>query len=266
MPVVTVNDNNLYYEVYGVGDPLVFIHGFAVDHLVFSAMPEEYQDNYQVFLIDNRGSGQSDCPDGPYTVEMMADDVAEFCRILELGRCHFVGHSLGGMILQRLIHQYPEQVRSATLCCTDVKIDIRYALVAQARFDLMVAEAPLRALIENGLGWTFSSDFLQRPGIIETIINLRLSNPYPITIAGYKNQLNALLTFNSTAWINQIQVPCLVLSGEQDIIVTEFSTRKMSTLIPQAHYESIPGVGHAPFLEKPEAFHAILKHFLEICA
>jgi len=262
MPVVTANDVNLYYEIYGQGEPLVFIHGFAVDHLVFAALPERLQNGYQVILLDNRGSGQSDCPDYPYTVEMMANDLAEFCKRLNLGRCHFVGHSMGGMILQSLAHQHPEQVRSAILCCTDVKIDIRYALTAQSRVALMAAECPQRALIENGLGWTFSSDFLEQPGMVEKIINLRLSNPFPITAMGYRHQLNALLSFNSSAWINQIKASCLVISGEQDIIMNEHSVRKMSLEIPHAHYECISGVGHAPFIEKPEAFLQALMHFI----
>jgi 3-oxoadipate enol-lactonase len=115
MPEVTANGVNLYYETFGSGEPLVFVHGFSVDHLVFSALPEHFQDLYQVFLIDNRGSGQSDCPDVPYTIEMMADDILQFCQILNLGPAHFVGHSMGGMILQQLAYRYPQAVKNLVM-------------------------------------------------------------------------------------------------------------------------------------------------------
>lgn len=262
MPEVTVNDINLYYETYGEGQPLVFIHGFGVDHLVFSGMPAEYQDSYQVVLLDNRGSGQTDAPDYPYTVEKMADDILEFCRVLKLGPCHFVGHSMGGMILQSLAYRHPQQVRSATLCNIDTQIDIRYALVAKSRLAFMEANCPQRALIENGIGWTFSREFLQRPGMIEDIINIRMANPFPMTVTGYKNQLNALLTFDSHEWVHKIKAPCLVMGSDLDIIAPEPGIRKMAALIPHAQYESIPGVGHAPFIEKPAEFNRILKKHL----
>ncbi len=262
MPEVTVNGINLYYEIYGEGEPLIFIHGFAVDHSVFATLPEHYQNTHQVILFDNRGSGQSDCPDEPYSIETMADDVIELCRVLNLGPGHFVGHSMGGMILQHLAWQYPRQIRSATFCNTDVKIDIRYALAARARLAFMAADCPLRALIEYGMGWTFSSEFLQRPGMVEKIINLRMANPFPITSVGYRNQLNALLTFDSSAWVNEIKANSLVIGSDQDIIMFESNVARMAEKIPHARYELIEGSGHAPFMEQPEMFHRLLKAFI----
>ncbi len=263
MPEVTAKDINLYYEIYGEGQPLIFIHGFSVDHSVFSGIYEFFQDQYQVILLDNRGSGQSDCPDYPYTITMMVEDIIEFCRVMDFKACHFVGHSMGGMILQELAFRYPEKVLTATLCSTGVKIDTRYALAAQSRLPMLTADIPLRALIENGMGWTFSNHFLEQPGMIEKIINLRSANPFPITATGYKNQLNALLTFDSHLWVEKIKSRCLVIAGDEDIIVPELSIRKMAELIPTAHYVSIPEAGHAPFIEKPSDFNKILKNFLD---
>jgi 3-oxoadipate enol-lactonase len=263
MPEITVNGINLYYEVYGDGEPLIFLHGFAVDHLVFSAMPEAYQSYYQVILLDNRGSGQSDCPSEPYSIEVMAEDIAEFCRVLGLGPAHFVGHSMGGMILQQLAHRYPKQVRSAVFCNTDVAIDIRYALAAKARLAFIEAKCPLRELIESGMGWTFSTDFLERPGMVEQIINLRMANPFPITPMGYRNQLNALLNFNSSDWVGKIKAPSLVIGADQDIIIFESRIRRLAKSIPNAQYKKITASGHAPFIEQPDAFHALVKKFLK---
>lgn len=263
MPLVTVNGNNLYYETYGLGEPLIFIHGFAVDHSVFSALPNYFQENYQIFLIDNRGSGQSDCPEGPYTVASMAEDIKEFCQRFNLSRCHFLGHSMGGMILQHLAYHDPQLVQSAIFCNTGSKIDIHYALVAKARLTFMNAQCPPRSLIENSMGWTFSTEFLERPGMVDDIINLRLANPYPITVAGYENQLNALLNFDSHEWVNKIKTRALVIGSDQDIIIHERNVRKLADSIPHARYHSISGVGHASFIEKPEEFCRAVKDFLQ---
>ncbi len=262
MPEVTVNNINFYFETHGVHEPIIFIHGFSVDHLVFASFPDYYQNDYKVVLIDNRGSGQSDCPDLPFTVEMMADDVIDICKALNLVPGHFVGHSLGGMILQHIAHKYPEQVRTATLCNTDRKIDIRYALAAKARLESIVKHCSPRSITEGALGWTFSSDFLSRPGMVEKLIQMRLSNQFPISAAGYKNQLNALFRFDSSLWVSKIKIPCLVISSEQDSIAPAINGKKMASLIKDAEYHCIPGAGHVPFIEKPEIFHPILKDFL----
>ncbi len=262
MPELTANGVNLYYKSYGSGEPLIFIHGFAVDHLIFSGLPLHFEENYEVYLIDNRGSGQSDCPDCPYSIELMADDVFQFCQTLNLGPAHFVGHSMGGMIVQQLAYKYPQAVRSAVLCNTGLKLDIRYALTAKARLELMAANCSPRALIENGLGWTFSSEFLEQPGVIENIINLRLSNPFPITLQAYRSQLSALINFDSHVWVNQILSPCLVIGSDLDMIMPEKTMQKIAKLIPDAQYQGIAGTGHAPFIEKPQEFIQIIKNFL----
>lgn len=262
MPKITVNNINLYYEGHGSGEPLVFIHGFAADHLVFMNMLGEYQNNYEVILIDNRGSGQSDCPDSPYSIEMMAGDVAALCRKLNLGPCHFVGHSMGGMILQQIAHDYPDQVRSALLCNTDLAIDIRYALAAKARLEYIAKGCSPQSLVEGGLGWTFSSHYLSQEGMVKKLVQMRLANPFPITPIGYKHQLHALLAFDSSAWIHKIKSRCLVVDCDQDIIMPPPRGEKIAAQIPNAQYHCIAGSGHVPFFEQPETFHAILKGFL----
>lgn len=263
MPKITVNnDVNLYYEIFGEGEPLIFIHGFAVDHLVFANIAKSFQEKYQVFLIDNRGSGQSDCPDYSYTVEMMADDIYHFWQRLALKPARIVGHSMGGMIVQQLARRYPQMIANIVICNTEMKLDIRYALSARARLEFMAANCSPRSLIENAMGWTFSSEFLNRPGIIEEIIQLRLANPFPITQQGYRNQLEALLAFDSHSWINQIRVPCLVIGSDQDMIMHESNIKKLAKNIPEASYHCIQGAGHAPFIEQPENFCAIINNFI----
>lgn len=262
MPKITVNNINLYYESYGSGEPLVFIHAFAADHLMFMNMPDAYQDRYEVILMDNRGSGQSDCPDAPYSIKMMADDVVALCRKLNLGPCHFVGHSMGGMMLQQIAHDDPDQVRSAVLCNTDLGIDIRYALTAKARLECIAKGCSPRSIVEGSLGWIFSSPYLSQAGRVEKLVEMRLANPFPITETGYKHQLDALLTFDSSAWIHKIKSRCLVMDSDQDIIIPPPRGQKIAARIPNAEYQCISGSGHVPFFEQPETFHRIVNAFL----
>ena len=76
MPKVKVGDINIYYEIHGKGDPLVMICGASATTESYALLAPIYARQYQVVLFDNRGTGQTDAPDIPYTVEMMADDLA----------------------------------------------------------------------------------------------------------------------------------------------------------------------------------------------
>lgn len=95
MPHIKVNDISMYYEMHGKGEPIVFIAGFSVDHVAWFEVVERFKDKYQVILFDNRGVGQTDVPDGPYSIEQMTDDVAALCSALGVPQAHFVGNSMG---------------------------------------------------------------------------------------------------------------------------------------------------------------------------
>jgi 3-oxoadipate enol-lactonase len=66
MPKIKINDINMYYEMHGSGEPIVFISGFSCDHTVWEEVAKKLQNNYQIILFDNRGAGQSDAPDQAY--------------------------------------------------------------------------------------------------------------------------------------------------------------------------------------------------------
>lgn len=260
--MVKVNNVNLYYESWGKGKPLVFVNAFSTRHSCYLTLSENYIKTHQVILFDNRGCGQSDCPDVPYSIEMMADDLAELCRTLQLPPCYFFGSSMGGTIIQMLAYKYPELMHSAILCNSFMTLDIRFALCAKAQLSLMQAGAPRTALTQDILGWIFSSTYLEKPGIIDSLIEMCSADPYPISEIGYRNQLHALLSFNSRPWISQIKAPTLVLGSDRDIIISEEHMKEMAGLIPKARYYNFEGAGHVPFLEQPERFHEVLSPFI----
>lgn len=262
MPKITVNNTTLYYETFGSGDPVIFITGFSVDHTVWSQTAPHFAKHYQTILIDNRGCGQSDSPDMPYTVEMMAEDIAALCKTLQLKHCHLIGSSMGGAIAQALAYRYPELVRSAVLCNTFTKIDIRFALYAEARLEFFAKNISLSSTVKSSLGWAFSSEFLNQPGMVDAFIEMAKINPYPFTEVGYRNQLHALLNFDSAPWIRQIKVPCLVVGSDQDMIVSEAHMRQLAQYIPNARYQHFTGASHLPHIEQPDLFNKVVYDFL----
>lgn len=261
MPKIKVNDINLYYESHGKGQPIIFVTGFNADRTIWQNLVDVFAKHYQVIIFDNRGSGMSDAPDIPYTVEMMADDLAALCSALHIEKSHIVGISMGGAIVQTFAFKYPHRCHTAVIVNSFIKIDIRFALFAKGNYELMKLGASPQALTEIVLGLVFSSYYLNKPDAIETLITTALENPPPTSLVGYKNQLNALLEFNSETWVGKMNVPCLVISSDQDGIVSEEHMRNMAKKIPGALYHCFNGASHFPHIEEPEGFNKIVLAF-----
>lgn len=264
MPKLKTDDIQIYYESYGQGEPIVFISGFNGDHMIWKQMAACLSNQYQTIVFDNRGAGQSDAPDAPYTVEMMAADTVSLCRTLGLDKCHFVGLSMGGCIAQTIALNYPEQVRSATLVNTFSKIDSGFKLFAQARLDCFQFPSLQEAMLKMGLSWSFSDEFLSQESTVNAIVEASSFNPYPMTETGYRHQLHALCSFNSTEWLNQINPRCLVIGSDRDKIVPEMHMQMLAHTIPNGQYHGFSKVGHMPHIEQPVLFEKVLRDFIQL--
>lgn len=262
MAHIKINDISMYYEVHGQGEPIVFIGGFSADHVVWSAVVDHFKEHYQVILFDNRGAGQTDVPDGPYSIDQMAHDVAELCAALKIKKAHFVGNSMGGCITQTLAYRYPDLVKSATISHSAPTINIPFSIFVQAQLELLKAQVPQESLLKILCSWYFSFQFLAQPGMLELLVQLGLNNPHPFTIKGYEGQQAALAQFDSRNWLEHIHVPTLVLGSDQDLVFNEALTKSLAEKIPGAQYYRFTECGHIPQIEYPALYAQIIHEFI----
>ena len=139
MPQIKVGDINMYYEVHGEGIPLVLIHGLGADTNAWMFQMPELATKYKVVIFDNRGVGQTDTPDIPYSAQMMADDTADLMDALNIAEAHILGYSLGGFIAQELAIKYPQKVRSLILATSSACMPLRTKLIEGTENSLLVA-------------------------------------------------------------------------------------------------------------------------------
>lgn len=264
MPTTHVNNIDMYYEVHGEGEPLVLIAGFSADHTVWQPVVDLFARRFQVYVFDNRGSGQTTSTEGEYTIEQMSEDVIALCEKLSIPKAHFVGSSMGGCILQALLYYHPERVKTATISNSFSHPGSTFGFYLQAQLELMKAGAPKRALALASLSWAFSYQFLTQPDMLESLVELKVNYPYPTTIEGYTGQLFALKNYNSESWLPKIKLPVLVIGADQDLIFSEQSTRQLSEKITDAEYVVIPNCGHIPHFEYPELFVSTVENFIEL--
>ena len=113
-----VNGIKICYDIHGDGDPVILIHGFSDRKEHWRAQVGTLSKHFKVIRMDNRGAGKSDRPDGDYTMEDYASDIAGLMDSLGIEKSHIIGHSLGGMIAQNFAILYPNRVDKLILINT----------------------------------------------------------------------------------------------------------------------------------------------------
>lgn len=262
MPKFDTGELKLYYELHGAGPPLILIAGFTCDVSHWIRILPELKQHFQVLIFDHRGAGQSDCPDVPYSLEMMGRDLIALMDYLHLSRAHILGHSMGGCIAQILALNEPHRIDKLIICNSLIKLKPTSAWCEKFILNLHQDGVNRRRLFEAIIPWIFSNEFLADTQRIEKVIELYLQNPHPQSIIGYKRQLEAIIAFDSTQWFQKITIPPLIINGEEDILCPHDSQR-LAANIRGAKFVNFPRMGHVPMLEKPDEFNQIIIEYLK---
>lgn len=118
MPYVASTGAHLWWEEEGTGDPVLLIQGLGYPGAMWYRVVPPLAERFRAIHFDNRGTGATGVPPGPYTIEMMAMDAAAVLDAAGAERAHVIGVSMGGLIAQELALTRPERVRSLILGCT----------------------------------------------------------------------------------------------------------------------------------------------------
>lgn len=259
---VRVGDIMMHYVEAGAGPPLVLIMGLGGDHTAWGFQVPVFAERYRVIAFDNRGAGQTDQPDVPYTTRGMAEDTASLMQTLGIERAHVAGASLGGMIAQELALAHPERVLSLQLHCTLARPDAY--LLALGRTWRRMRETFSREEFTRALTlWLFApATFSTRPELVEAVVQNLLANPYPPSQAGFRRQSEAVAGHDTLDRLGQIRCPTLITVGAEDILVPPRFSRQIREAIPHAESAALNGAGHGHFLEAPQQFNETVLGFL----
>ncbi len=261
MPTIKINDINMYYEVYGEGEPVVLVSGFSADHLTWLFAIEHLSKHYQVLVFDNRGAGRTDIPDAPYSIEQMAGDIAGLCSALNITRAHFVGNSMGGYLVQAVAYHYPALVKSVAICNSGLGTWSSYYTYLSARLEMLKMDIPQSILLRIAAAWVFSPSFLYKQDNLDMFIQLGMQNPYPFTVNGFKGQYAAISAFDSHDWVGKITVPALVIGADSDLVLPACLAEAVHAHLPQSSYYCFKNCGHLPHVEYPEEFSNLIRNF-----
>jgi pimeloyl-ACP methyl ester carboxylesterase len=124
MPKVKANNITMNYDQQGSGEPLILVPFLTADHACYAFQVAEYAKHFTCISVDPRGAGETDKPEGVYSIELFADDVAAFMQALGVRRAHVAGLSLGAATGMWLAAKYPEKVRSLSVYSGWTKTDL----------------------------------------------------------------------------------------------------------------------------------------------
>lgn len=262
MPFAKLNDIEVFYEVHGSGYPIVLVSGFSADHSSWDAIRDQLALRYRVITFDNRGVGQTTVTKSPYLVEDFANDTAALCRHLKIDSAYFIGNSMGGMIVQCLLKNEPSLVKKAVISNSSANLNVGWKWYVQAQYELAQSGASPEALVKASVAWCFSDAFLSKGSTFNDCVALWSSSPYPFTLEGFAGQMAALNSFDSRKWLSDIKSPCLIISGDEDVLLPSRCSKELAELINDSKYYEFEQVGHLPYVEAADAFVELVCDFL----
>jgi len=257
MPKIQSNGINLYYEIHGEGQPLLFIHGLGSSVRDWEFQVTEFSKSYKVVTLDLRGHGQSDKPAGPYSMAMFAADVTGLLRGLGIDRAHVVGLSLGGGVAFQLAVDAPSMLKSLTIVNSTPELIVR---TFKDRLMVWQRIAIVKLLGMKKMGEVLSKRLFIKPEQ-EDIRKIFVERWAENDQRAYLNAMRALVGWSVAARIGSIRCPTLVIAADGDY--SPLSAKEAyAAQIPGARLVVIPDSRHATPVEHPQEFNLALQKFL----
>jgi len=262
MPTVRVNEANLFYVEHGTGEAVILLPGLGGDHFLWHRQIPALASHFRVLALDNRGAGQSDAPDVPYSIEQMADDVAGLLDALGIARAHLIGASMGGFIVQMFALRHPHRLHRLILCCTSFGGPNVAPMPSESLAVFTQRTGDPETDLRRGWAVSVTERFLrEHPEALEEYVAWRVAHPQPLH--AYQRQLAAAMAFNLAARVHEIRAPTLIAHGVEDRVVPVENARRLHARIPHSRLVLFPEAGHLFFIEQAEAFNPVAIAFLK---
>ena len=255
------DDIQLYYDVAGTGFPIVLLHPFPVHHEFWAPVAPKLSTRYLLLLPDLRAHGRSEVGRGTATMSKHADDLLRLLQAQQIPRAVFVGVSIGGYILFEFWRKYSERVAALVLSNTRAEPDTEQGRANRLK---SIEDARLRgtapfvdAQSQNLIG---ESTRRNRPDIVATARRLMQR----LTVDGLAAVQQGMAERpDSLPTLRGIDIPTLVIAGEEDTLSPLATVQGMQRHIPGAKLAMIPKAGHYAALENSEEFARVLRQFLD---
>ncbi|WP_104509971.1 3-oxoadipate enol-lactonase [Acinetobacter indicus] len=258
MPTFTSQDAEINYQTFGdaAKPALVFSNSLGTNFKMWQPQIDHFQQDFFVICYDTRGHGASSAPQGPYTLDQLGQDVVNLLDHLNIEKAAFCGISMGGLTGQWLAINKPERFSHVVVCNTAAKIGQEQAWNERAA---LVREQGLPPIASTAAGRWFTEPFIQSNAATVATLSNDLGAGSP---EGYASCCEALAKADVREQLKDIQVPVLIVAGQQDPVTTVADGEFMQQRIANAELFEI-NASHISNIEQPEAFNQAVQAFIQ---
>jgi 3-oxoadipate enol-lactonase len=259
--IIEANGIRMSYELSGKrGAPVVVLsHSLSSSLLMWNPQMDALTPHFRVLRYDLRGHGKSDVTPGPYTLQLLAEDVIGLLDTLNIDRMHFVGMSIGGMIGQSLALNHASRLRSLALCDTASVIPHEAQPIWQERIDKTHTKG-MEVHVDETMERWFTPAFLKKGSPIVEIIRKQIS---ATSVEGYIGCAEAIRRLNYLDRLSEIKMPTLIMVGEDDPGTPVSASQAIHERISNSELVILPSARHLSNVEQTKTFNAALLTFLK---
>jgi len=236
------------------------IHGLGGDAGFWQAELKDLARHYRVLAVDLRGFGESVGGWQAFSIDEFAADVVAVLDAAGIATAHIIGFSMGGLVAQALVINAPDRVSSLTLAATFATTNLQSRLFLTAVGAVYCGGASPKQIYDLILPWLFSAEFLTSPRA-EPFIHHDEEESGESARSAWLRSLEAQLSFDSRERLAGIDVPTLIICGEEDCLATRGDAEELLAGIRGAELKIIPG-GHLMNIESPKVFMSCIESFL----
>ena len=262
MPKIKSNGININYEEWGSGEPLLLLMGITAPGAAWELHANEYKKHFRCILLDNRGAGASDKPEGEYTTELMASDAVKVMDALGIDRFHVSGISMGGAIAQHVAITHPKRVKSCVMSaawafCSNYMKHV-FDMFKNTRSSLAPGNFSQMFLL-----WLYSSKFYgEHPLQMLENIQGHASDPSPMPRSAFESQAAACVNHDTRSQLRHIIAPVLITTGSKDIFVPIECAHYLHENIKNSLLEVFDGYAHVHHWEDLDRYNKVTCEFL----
>lgn len=235
----------LYYEEFGQGFPVILLHGFPLNHTIWMPVVERLQSHARVITPDLRGHGKSPATDGDYSMRLMAEDIHALMNRLDISKAVLVGHSMAGYASLAFARAYPGRLAGLAMVASQAEADSPEK--RQARY--ITAEEVGRKGVRR-VAKSMLPKLTPRKELAADLLEIMLKTPKTGVVGALKGMGERP---DALEWLAEIEVPVVVIAGEQDVIIPMERARTMAQILRRGWLVEIPEAAHMPMLEAPQA-------------
>jgi 3-oxoadipate enol-lactonase len=261
MERVRSDDVEIFYEIRGSGPPVVLLHPFPCHHEFWNPVAEALDSRYRLILPDLRGHGDSEIGEGPALMQKHAGDVARVLDAAGVAKAAFVGCSIGGYILFEFWRRFRERVTSLALCDTRPQSDTADGRANRLKAAAAVLEQGTEPFIESMIPKLMGRTTVStRPDLVDgarAMMRKMSAEDISLVLRGMAERPD------SVADLKSINVPTLIVIGEEDVLSTVADGELMRQNIARSELKVVPKAGHYAPWEQPELVGKVLRQFLD---